>query len=76
VIREVGRPVNVLAMAGAPPVSELAEAGASRISVGGAFAFAALGALVSAATELREQGTYGYLAASAVGRQATIRAFG
>jgi 2-methylisocitrate lyase-like PEP mutase family enzyme len=74
-IREVNRPVNVLAMAGAPTVPELAEAGVSRISVGGAFAFAALGALVSAATELRDQGTYGYLAASAVGRQAALQAF-
>jgi 2-methylisocitrate lyase-like PEP mutase family enzyme len=75
VIREVDRPVNVLATVGVPPVAELAEAGVSRISVGGSFAFAALGALVSAATELREQGTYGYQAASAVGRKATIRAF-
>jgi 2-methylisocitrate lyase-like PEP mutase family enzyme len=75
-IREVDRPVNVLAVAGAPPVPELAEAGTSRISVGGSFAFAALGALVSAATELRDQGTYGYQAVSAVGRQATTQAFG
>jgi len=74
-IREVDRPVNVLAVGGAPPVPELAEAGASRISVGGSFAFAALGALVSAATELRDQGTYGYQATSAVGRQAALRAF-
>ena len=76
VIREVDRPVNVLAVAGAPPVPELAEAGVSRISVGGSFAFAALAALVSAATELRDQGTYGYQAASAAGRQATVGAFG
>jgi 2-methylisocitrate lyase-like PEP mutase family enzyme len=75
-IREVDRPVNVLAIGGAPPVPELAEAGVSRISVGGSFAFAALGALVSAATELRDQGTYGYQAASSAGRQATLRAFG
>jgi len=74
-IREVDRPVNVLAMAGAPTVPELAEAGASRVSVGGAFAFAALGALVNAATELRDQGTYGYLTTSAVGRQAALQAF-
>jgi 2-methylisocitrate lyase-like PEP mutase family enzyme len=74
-IREVERPVNVLAIAGAPTVPELAEAGASRISVGGAFAFAALGALVDAATELRDQGTYGYLTTSAVGRQAALQAF-
>jgi 2-methylisocitrate lyase-like PEP mutase family enzyme len=75
-IAEVDRPVNVLAIAGAPPVRELAEAGVSRISVGGSFAFAALGALVSAATELRDEGTYGYLEETAVGRRAVLRAFG
>jgi len=74
-IREVDRPVNVLAVGGAPTVPELAEAGVSRISVGGSFAFAALGALVSAATELRDQGTYGYLATSAIGRKAALQAF-
>ena len=74
VVRAVDRPVNVLAMLGAPSVSELAEAGVSRVSVGGAFAFAALGALVDAAIELRDRGTYGYLAGSATGRQAVKRA--
>jgi 2-methylisocitrate lyase-like PEP mutase family enzyme len=71
VVRAVDRPVNVLAVAGAPPVPELAKAGVSRVSVGGAFAFAALSALVDAATELRDQGTYGYLAGSAAGRRAS-----
>src|SRR6516225_11994231 len=75
-IRQLIRPVNVLAVGGVPPVPELAEAGASRISVGGSFAFAALGALVSAATELRDQGTYAYQSASAIGREAVGRAFG
>jgi len=75
VVGAVDRPVNVLAIGGAPTVSELAEAGVSRISVGGAFAFAALGALVAAARELREQGSYGYLAAGAAGREAASRAF-
>ena len=75
-VREVDRPVNVLGIRGAPPVPELAEAGVARISVGGSFAFAALGALVAAATELRDHGTYGYAAASAVGRDAAERAFG
>jgi 2-methylisocitrate lyase-like PEP mutase family enzyme len=69
-VASVDRPVNVLAMAGTPPVSELAGVGVSRVSVGGALAFAALGALVDAATELRDNGTYGYLANSAVGRRA------
>src|SRR5579864_7357300 len=76
VLREVDRPINVLVGRGVPAVPELAEAGVSRISVGGSFAFAALGALVSAATELLEQGTYGYQAVSAAGRKAAIRAFG
>lgn len=75
VVREVDRPVNVLALEGAPPVAELAQAGVSRISVGGAFAFAALGAVVSAAAELREQGTYGFRAGSAAGAAAARRAF-
>jgi 2-methylisocitrate lyase-like PEP mutase family enzyme len=74
VVTAVDRPVNVLAMPGAPPVSELAQAGVSRVSVGGAFAFAALGALADAATELRDRGTYGYLASSAAGRRAVQRA--
>jgi 2-methylisocitrate lyase-like PEP mutase family enzyme len=69
-VAAVDCPVNVLAVAGAPSVGELADAGVSRVSVGGAFAFAALGALVNAATELRDQGTYGYLAGSAAGRRA------
>jgi 2-methylisocitrate lyase-like PEP mutase family enzyme len=69
VVTAVDLPVNVLAIGGAPPVGELAEAGVSRVSVGGAFAYAALGALVDAATELRDNGTYGYLANSAAGRR-------
>src|ERR687893_444878 len=40
-VGSVDRPVNVLVMPGMPTVAELADAGVSRISVGGAFAFAA-----------------------------------
>jgi 2-methylisocitrate lyase-like PEP mutase family enzyme len=74
-VREVDRPVNVLAIGGTPPVPELAQAGVSRVSVGGSFAFAALGAVVEAATELRDHGTYGYRAVSATGAEAARRAF-
>jgi 2-methylisocitrate lyase-like PEP mutase family enzyme len=49
-VAAVDRPVNVLALPGAPSVAELATAGVSRVSVGGAFAFAAVGAVVEAAT--------------------------
>jgi 2-methylisocitrate lyase-like PEP mutase family enzyme len=55
-------PVSVLAGPDAPTVGQLAELGVSRVSVGGAFAVAAYGALVDAATELRDAGTYGYWA--------------
>jgi 2-methylisocitrate lyase-like PEP mutase family enzyme len=75
IVSSVDRPVNVLARKGAPPVSELARLGVSRISVGGAFAFAALGALVTAARELREQGTYGYFDQMAEGAGAVREAF-
>ncbi len=62
VLKAVDRPVNVLI--GIPGVSlsvqELLDMGVQRISVGGSLARAALGALVSAATELRDQGTTTY----------------
>jgi 2-methylisocitrate lyase-like PEP mutase family enzyme len=73
VISSVDRPVNILLVPGCPPVPELAEAGVARISVGGAFAFAALAGLIDAATELRDSGTTNYLAKVAAARP-TIRA--
>jgi 2-methylisocitrate lyase-like PEP mutase family enzyme len=69
------RPVNVLALAAAPPVAELAALGVARISVGGAFAFAALGALVESAEELRTSGTFGFQRQAAIGRRAAAAAF-
>ena len=68
VLASVDRPLNVLALAQAPPVAVLAELGVARISVGGAFAFAALGALVDAATEFRDAGTYGFWDRARTGR--------
>jgi 2-methylisocitrate lyase-like PEP mutase family enzyme len=75
-VSAVERPVNVLALPGTPPVAELAELGVSRVSVGGAFAFAALAGAVAAAEELRQSGTYGYTARSAEGSEAARQAFG
>jgi 2-methylisocitrate lyase-like PEP mutase family enzyme len=74
-VASVDRPVNVLAMRGCPTVAELAEMGVRRVSVGGAFAFAALAALVDAASELRDRGTYGYLDRARVGLDAARAAF-
>lgn len=75
VVTSVDRPVNVLALPGGPIVAELAEAGVARISVGGAFAFAALGAVVEASRELQEQGTYGFWERAALGASNAKAAF-
>lgn len=75
VVKSVGAPVNVLARPGGPSVAELASVGVRRVSVGGAFAFAALGALVEAARELREDGTYGFWERAAAGGKAARAAF-
>jgi 2-methylisocitrate lyase-like PEP mutase family enzyme len=73
-VAEVDRPVNVIGGPGSPTVAELADAGVRRVSVGGGFAWAAMGGLVDAATELLEQGTYaGELGAR--GRTAARAAF-
>ena len=75
VVTSVDRPVNVLGRPGAPSVSELAAVGVRRVSVGGAFAYAALGATVEAARELLDEGTYGYFERAGIGLQAARSAF-
>jgi len=76
VVTAVDRPVNVLALPGAPSIKELASVGVARVSVGGGFAFAALGAVVEAARELRDQGTYDFWERAGIGRKAAGSAFG
>jgi 2-methylisocitrate lyase-like PEP mutase family enzyme len=76
VIASVDRPVNVLALPGGPDVAGLAALGVARISVGGAFAYAALASLVDAGRELLEQGTLGFWARAAIGGTAARAAFG
>jgi 2-methylisocitrate lyase-like PEP mutase family enzyme len=58
----VSKPVNVLANTRIPglSVAVLAELGAKRISLGGTLSRVILGSLVRAATELRDQGTFGF----------------
>ena len=75
VISEVDRPVNVIARPGAPTVQQLADVGAARISVGGAFAWVALAAVVDAARELLDEGTYGFLDRVSAGREVARAAF-
>jgi 2-methylisocitrate lyase-like PEP mutase family enzyme len=75
-ISSVDLPVSVIARAGSLPVAELSALGVSRISVGPAFMFNALGAVIEAARELREHGTYGYQELAAVGARGVRDAFG
>jgi 2-methylisocitrate lyase-like PEP mutase family enzyme len=76
IVEAVALPVNVLVRPAAPSVAELASVGVKRISVGGAFAFAALGAVVDAAEELRERGTYRFWEGASVGVVAARNSFG
>jgi 2-methylisocitrate lyase-like PEP mutase family enzyme len=62
VCASVPKPVNVLMGLSGPTwsVAELRDAGVKRISVGGSLARVALGALVEAAREMLEDGTFTY----------------
>jgi 2-methylisocitrate lyase-like PEP mutase family enzyme len=75
IVSSVDRPVNVLALPGVPSVRELAAVGVRRISVGSAFAFAALGAAAEAAREFLEEGTFGFWDTAGPGASAARAAF-
>ena len=68
--------MNVMLFPGVPTVAELANLGVRRISVGPAFILAAFGAVVDAATELREQCTYSWTEGALRGMAAALPAFG
>jgi 2-methylisocitrate lyase-like PEP mutase family enzyme len=74
-VASVDRPINVLVVQGAPPIADLAALGVRRVSVGGAFAFVALGSVLEAARELRDNGTYGYWEIARPGVAAARAAF-
>jgi 2-methylisocitrate lyase-like PEP mutase family enzyme len=76
VLSSVDAPLSVLILPGVPPVRELAEIGVRRVSVGGAFAFTAYGALVRAAREILDEGTYSLAEFAVAGRDAVNAAFG
>jgi 2-methylisocitrate lyase-like PEP mutase family enzyme len=62
VVRAVDRPVNVvMGLAGSQlDLATLAKLGVKRVSVGSALARAAFGALIRAAQEMRERGTFAF----------------
>lgn len=75
IIAAVDLPVNVLLLPDGPGVNELAELGVRRISVGGAFAFAALGAVADAGRGLLQDGSTAFFAGAAAGELAAEAAF-
>ncbi|MGZ8734863.1 MAG: isocitrate lyase/PEP mutase family protein [Acidimicrobiia bacterium] len=74
-VAAVDRPVNVLALPGAPSVAELGVLGVSRVSVGSGFSLVALGAVVEAARELLDEGTYGFWSVAGAGAGVVRAAF-
>jgi 2-methylisocitrate lyase-like PEP mutase family enzyme len=74
-VEAVSLPVNVLSKPSGPTVPELASVGVSRVSVGGGFYFAALGALARAAREWKEGGTHDFLSDAIRGQKAARQAF-
>ena len=74
-VAAVDRPVNALPFPGSPPVAELAEIGVKRISIGSAFFAVGVAALATAATELLEQGTYGFWSQVPAGMNVARAAF-
>jgi 2-methylisocitrate lyase-like PEP mutase family enzyme len=75
IVEAVSRPVNVLALAGTPPVPRLAELRVARVSTGSGLFWAAMGGLASAAAELRDEGTYAFWSRTTPGRAAAAAAF-
>ncbi len=75
IVDAAGVPVNVLALPGGPALDSLAAAGVRRISTGSCLASSAYGALVQAATELRDEGTSTYAGLN-VARDVLRSAFG
>ena len=69
VLAEIDRPLNVLMgpFEGFVALSELAELGVKRLSLGSALSNGAYGALITAGREVLEQGTLGFLSRAASG---------
>ena len=75
VVTAVDRPVNVLALPGTPTVRELGALGVKRVSVGSGFSLVAIGAVVEAARELLDDGTYGFWSVAGAGAGVVRAAF-
>jgi len=63
VCESVSKPVNVLAVRDLP-LTDIVDAGAQRISVGGSLTWTAANALASAASQIRDRGDFSLLGPS------------
>lgn len=57
-VRGIQGPINILAVAGSPPIAELQKLGVARVSVGSGPMIATLGLIRRIANELLQSGTY------------------
>jgi 2-methylisocitrate lyase-like PEP mutase family enzyme len=64
--RSIAGPLNVLARAGIPPVSELAQLGVARVSVGSGPMLAAMGQLRRIMCEIQETGSFAAMTDGAI----------
>lgn len=64
--RDVAGPLNILAMAGTPPMAELAKLGVSRVSLGSGPMRATLGLLTRMARELHDKGVFALMTEGAM----------
>jgi 2-methylisocitrate lyase-like PEP mutase family enzyme len=74
-VASLDRPVNILLRPRGPSIGELAEVGVRRISVGGALAYAGMGALVETARALRDGDTSLLFSRARTGGGAARQAF-
>ena len=72
----VDGPLNILAVAGAPPIAELERLGVARVSVGSGPMRAAMGLTERIARELLDQGTYTSMTENAMTYADANRLFG
>ncbi len=61
VVREITKPLSVVAISPEMTLAELAEAGARRVSIGGFMALAAYAALIDGAREMKDNGTFNWM---------------
>ena len=76
VLRSIDRPLSLMAMPGVPSVRELGDLGVARVSLASWFAYAALEGVRSAASEVLDHGTFGFMDDLGPLRQIVAERFG